>query len=176
MSQPHQENTDSGPGSESGSSSSDENPSSIPKFVFPDGAVPGNKVITGRPDLLPWWLQIDPAWAQELEDFNTANNTDILYYLQTFGMRWASDNDYSRFGFLWTDFDTYVEDQPKNEEGWAQEHWVRICGKQTPLLPKTCVARLTFHTMHLIVLWRDSGTVEWLPCYERGEDHALRER
>lgn len=173
MSQPYQKDKKSGHTGAGGSSSSGVEP----EFVFPERAEPKKKLVTERPDLLPWWLQIDPAWAQELERFNVANNTDIVYHLQTFGMRWASDdNNYALSGLLWADFDAYVEDQPKNEEGFAQEHWVRIRWEQPPPRPAKCTVRLTSNIMHLTVLWRDCGTSEWLPRHERGQDDAFHER
>lgn len=93
----------------------------------PTSGSPAEPSSSPPPSQLPLWLQIDPRWQQEIEDFNTRNGTDIVASLQTFGMRWNKDMDpyYTSRGLVYVVCDVYVEDQPEAEEGWAQEHLVR---------------------------------------------------
>lgn len=74
---------------------------------------------------LPLWQQLDPAWPQEIEDFDRKNNTDIQAWLTQHGMRLRDQNvGFGDRGVLFSPDNHYLEDQPQAEEGHATEREV----------------------------------------------------
>lgn len=72
----------------------------------------------------PKWVQLDPTWRQEILDYSTRNNTDILAWLQLHGRRWKTLNFNDRIGHLYPQDQPFFEDQPEAEEGFALENEV----------------------------------------------------
>lgn len=74
----------------------------------------------------PLWLQINPSWAQDIEDFSTQNNVDILASLQSFGNFFAVDQTmYNEAELFWPDKEVFWDMDVEAEEGAATENQVR---------------------------------------------------
>lgn len=78
----------------------------------------------------PLWLTIKPAWKQEVQAFSQATGVDVLRALTTHGLRHCVNELDLQDGLMRTSHETFLEDEPENEEGWATENQVRLCDKE----------------------------------------------
>lgn len=80
---------------------------------------------TDDPDEWPPWLEINPSWAQEIDDFNNQNGTDILTSLWSIGGRMRhNQHRYDNYQIYWPDDDLFWGTEPTAEEGAATENQV----------------------------------------------------
>lgn len=106
---------------------------------------------------LPLWLRLNPKWQQELADFSASKGIDVLRLLQLHGRRWFLDfYRYRLYGIIWPRRETFFEDQPYAEEGWATEQGVCLGSSIQP--PRT---RLTPAMTYCIVFWRSDRNLDW---------------
>lgn len=73
------------------------------------------------PTGLPLWQQLNPAWPQEIRDFDNDHGTDMQDWLEQHGRRFREWEPLASKGILHTLDETFVEDQPEAEEGLATE-------------------------------------------------------
>lgn len=73
----------------------------------------------------PLWLELNPAWKQELKDFGAATGIDVLAALMINGTRHRVGKDtLVSKGLMRPWHETFLENEPRDEEGFASENQV----------------------------------------------------
>lgn len=72
------------------------------------------------------WLQLNPSWRQELDNFDRQRGVKILDLLAQFGNWFTNEEDLYESGLFWPVDDVYWDTEPEGEEGAATETQVNF--------------------------------------------------